>query len=202
MKCDEQSEGWQKKCMLEKAQSMADCAPMGVDWKAMRRGEKGNSADNAALERLSEWCTFHRALGKIEQTKATAPFSLILSKTAAISKDAIAKLADFGENFKGQDWDLLQVDPVGNPAPLHSVLVKSASAGELQTAMASMKAIPLSKLTKALNEDAKYDLKAVAWNAGVSGMLEKESEDCSLESPALLKVQTEGLKNKLATQLR
>jgi hypothetical protein len=199
MKCDEPSAGWQMKCLANKAQEMADCAPMGVDWNAMRRGEKGNAADNAALERLSEWCTMHRALGKIEQTKAAAPFSLILSKKAALSKDATAKLADFGENFKGQDWDLLQVDPVGNPAPLHSVVVKSDSAGKIKKAMSLMKAVPLDQLPKGLNSEPKYDTKAVAWNAGVSGLLETANGDCSLESPALLK---KDLKNKLVVALR
>merc|ERR1719379_1954964 len=100
MKCDEPSAGWQTKCLADKAAAMSDCAPLGVDWNAMRRGEKGVAADNAALQRLSEWCTMHRALGKIEQNQGAAPFSLILSKTAAISKDAVQKLADFGANFK------------------------------------------------------------------------------------------------------
>eukprot|EP00746_Dinoflagellata_sp_MGD_P155606 gnl/MRDRNA2_/MRDRNA2_85461_c0_seq1.p1 gnl/MRDRNA2_/MRDRNA2_85461_c0~~gnl/MRDRNA2_/MRDRNA2_85461_c0_seq1.p1 ORF type:complete len:661 (+),score=226.20 gnl/MRDRNA2_/MRDRNA2_85461_c0_seq1:68-2050(+) len=202
MKCDEPSAGWQRKCFAEKAAAMADCAPMGVDWNAMRRGETGVAADNAALQLLSEWCTMHRALGKIEQSKAAAPFSLILSKNAALSKDATAKLADFGENFKGQNWDLLQVDPVGNPAPLHSVVVKSASAGKIKKAMSLMKAMPLEMMPKALNNDPKYDTKAVAWNAGVSGLLEKTNGDCSLESPALLKPQKEGMKNKLVAALR
>lgn len=187
-KCDEPSDGWQKKCLADKAQEMADCAPMGVDWHAMRRGEKGHAADNAALGRLAEWCTMHRALGKIDKDKA--PFSLILSKNAALSKDAVAKLADFGENFKGQDWDLLQVDPVGNPAPLHSVVVKSQSATKIKDAMSLMKAVPLDQVPKALNADPKYETKAVAWNAGVAGMLEKTSIDCSLESPLLLKKDT------------
>merc|ERR1719313_1684589 len=149
------------KCLANKAQEMADCAPMGVDWNAMRRGENGNAADNAALERLSEWCTMHRALGKIEQTKATAPFSLILSKKAALSKDATQKLADFGENFKGQEWDLLQVDPIGTPAELHSILVKKQSAAKIREAMSLMKAMPLDELPKALNNDPKYGTKAV-----------------------------------------
>merc|ERR1719421_807980 len=66
LKCDEPSAGWQKKCLAEKAQEMADCAPLGVDWNAMRQGEKGTKADNAALQRLGEWCNFHRTLGKIQ----------------------------------------------------------------------------------------------------------------------------------------
>jgi len=187
MKCNEPSAGWQKKCLVDKAEEMADCAPMGVDWNAMRRGEKGNAADNAALERLSEWCTMHRTLDKIQQSNAAAAFSLLLGKNAALSKDAVAKLTDFGENFKGQDWDLLEVDPTGSPAPLHSVLVKSASAGKIKKAMSLMKAIPLDRLPKALNDDPKFGSKAVAWNAGVSGMLDKASQDCSLESLALLR---------------
>merc|ERR1719335_2031273 len=99
----------------------------------------------------------------------------------------MAKLTDFGENFKGQDWDLLQVDPIGNPAPLHSIVVKSTSAGKIRKAMSLMKAMPLEMMPKALNMDPKYDTKAVSWNAGVSGVLEKSSSGCSLESPALLK---------------
>jgi len=42
--CDEPSAGWQKKCLSEKAQEMADCAPLGVDWNAMRQGEEGEAA--------------------------------------------------------------------------------------------------------------------------------------------------------------
>merc|ERR550537_255005 len=140
----------------------------------------------------------HRALDKIERSRTTAPFSLILSNNAALSKDAVAKLADFGENFKAQEWDLLQVDPTGSPAPLHSVIVKSKSAGKIKKAMSLMKATPLDRLPKALNEEPKYGSKAVAWNAGVSGMLEKTSGDCSLESPALLK----NADNKLVAALR
>lgn len=185
LKCDEPSAGWQKKCLADKAQDMVDCAPLGVDWNAMRRGEKGPAADNAALQRLGEWCTFHRALGKIHQSKATSPFSLILSKDAAVSKDAAKKLSDFGENFHQQEWDFLQVDPVGKEAALHSVLVKNDSAERLQKAMSQMKAVPLDKMPKAVNDAG--TAKAVSWTAGVSGMLERESSDCSLQSPALLK---------------
>jgi len=204
MRCDEPSAGWQKKCLADKAKEMIDCAPNGVDWKAMRRGEVANMhSDNAALDRLSEWCTFHRALGKIEQHKAAVPFSLILSSNAAISKDAVAKLSDFGENFKSQEWDLLQVDPVGSPAPLHSVIVKSESAGKIRKAMSSMKAAPLDLMPKAMNDNKKHGVNAIAWNAGVSGMLQVESNDCSLHSPALVRVQkAPGLKNKLVAQLR
>jgi len=185
LKCDEPSAGWQKKCLADKAQEMVDCAPLGVDWNAMRRGEKGLAADNAALQRLGEWCTFHRALGKIHQSKATSPFSLILSKDAAVSKDAAKKLSDFGENFHQQEWDFLQVDPVGKEAALHSVLVKNDSAERLQKAMSQMKAVPLDKMPKAVNDAG--TAKAVSWTAGVSGLLERENSDCSLQSPALLK---------------
>eukprot|EP00746_Dinoflagellata_sp_MGD_P154731 gnl/MRDRNA2_/MRDRNA2_85001_c0_seq1.p1 gnl/MRDRNA2_/MRDRNA2_85001_c0~~gnl/MRDRNA2_/MRDRNA2_85001_c0_seq1.p1 ORF type:complete len:375 (+),score=135.78 gnl/MRDRNA2_/MRDRNA2_85001_c0_seq1:110-1234(+) len=187
LKCDEPSAGWQKKCLAEKAQEMADCAPLGVDWNAMRQGEEGNAADNAALQRLGEWCGFHRALSKINEGKddSQAPFSLILSKDAALSKDAVRKLNDFGLNFKQQEWDLLQVDPIGTPAALHSVLVKTDAAEKLQKAMAQMKAVPLDKMPKAVNDAGLA--KAISWTAGVSGMLERESSDCSLQSPALLK---------------
>merc|ERR1719498_917602 len=102
LKCDEPSAGWQKKCLAEKAKEMTDCAPLGVDWNAMRQGEQGVAADNAALKRLGEWCSFHRTLGKINQDKedSQTPFSLILSKDSALSKDAIKKLSDFGANFR------------------------------------------------------------------------------------------------------
>merc|ERR1719217_541304 len=172
LKCDEPSDGWQKKCLAEKAQQMADCAPHGVDWNAMRRGEQGNAADNAALKRLGEWCNFHRALGKIVADKDDSPFpfSLILSKDAALNKDAVKKLNEFGMNFKQQEWDLLQVDPVGTPAPLHSVLVKTDSAEKIQNAMSQMKAMPLDKMPKAVNDAG--TAKAVSWTAGVAGLLE------------------------------
>lgn len=198
LSCDEPSAGWQKKCLADKAAEMKDCAPLGVDWTAMRRGNKGSAADNEALEQLTEWCTFHRALGKIAQSKSTAPFSLILSHDAALSKDAVHKLGEFGANFNTQQWDLLQVDPIGTPAPLHTVLVKTESAEKIQKAMSQMKAMPLDKMPKALNNDG--TAKAVSWTAGVAGLLQTENADCSLQSPALLRPLPKA--GKLATALR
>merc|ERR1719158_1993174 len=126
----------------------------------------------------------------MQTNEVTAPFSLLLSKDAALSKDAIQKLSDFGTNFKQQEWDLLQVDPVGSPAALHSVLVRTDAVEKIQKAMSKMKVVPLDRMPKAINDAG--TAKAISWTAGVSGLLERESQDCSLQSPALLKHQEEG----------
>jgi len=156
--CKESSAGWQKKCLADRAAEMTDCAPAGADWAALRRGQKGIEADNAALKELSNYCTFSKLLAKVDESKEKTPFALILSKQAAVSKDVMAKVGEYAETFASQPWDMVKVD--GNA---DSVIVRAENADKIRQAMLTMKAKPLDMLALA---EVGVDVKD--WTAGVN----------------------------------
>lgn len=174
LECNEVNNGWQKKCLNDRMEQVAQCAPAGVNWEALKKGETGSkvSVENMAIQKLQGWCTLYSSL---QQVKAagypTGLFSqpgwaATLDQDATVSNDFIKRIREFvGQNDK--KVSLVQIDPNDSP---HSIVVRADAAEKILNIMNQVQAMPVPDLIVGLNEQG---IHTKALEAGLAGVIDQ-----------------------------
>jgi GR25 family glycosyltransferase involved in LPS biosynthesis len=90
-----------------------DCIPSGVDWEATAsHGSNANEKMTVRQGVVSNWCSHYRIFKELQNR--SSEYFLIFEDDAIINREEIMPLVeDFVENYKGYDWNMVQIDPFG-----------------------------------------------------------------------------------------
>jgi len=90
-----------------------DCVPGGVDFEAT--GSHGSNANDKMTVRqgvVANWCSHYRIFRDLQNR--SSEYFLIFEDDAVINRQELLPLVeDFIQNYKGHDWNLVQIDPFG-----------------------------------------------------------------------------------------
>lgn len=90
-----------------------DCIPAGVDWEAT--ASHGSNSNEKMLVRqgvVANWCSHYRIFKELQNR--SSEYFLVFEDDAIINREEILPLVeDFIANYKGYDWNLVQIDPFG-----------------------------------------------------------------------------------------